>query len=142
VSEYLLAKEPTVRPRTFVEAKRYLTGGYFRSLHAMPLDQIARRDVATRLLVIAREAGAVTSGRARSAISSLFAWAMGQGLVEANPVIGTNQSKVPPSRDRVLDDDELRAIWRACQDDDFGRNRADIDAHRPAANRGRRHAMA
>jgi integrase len=73
------------------------------------------------LLVIARENGAVTASRARSALSALFAWSMGQGLAEANPVVGTNQPKTPPSRDRVLDDSELAAIWSTCGDDDFGR---------------------
>ena len=111
-----------MRPRTFTEAHRYLTDArYFGPLHSMPLDSVARRDVAARLLVIGRENGAVTASRARSSLSALFAWSMGQGLAEANPVIGTNQLKTPPSRDRVLNDGELAAIWRACGDDDFGR---------------------
>jgi integrase len=121
VEEFLSAKQPNVRPRSFVEAARYLRGKYFAPLRTMPLDSITRRDVAARLLVIARENGAVTASRARSALSALFAWSMGQGLAEANPVVGTNQPKTPPSRDRVLDDGELAAIWRACGDDDFGR---------------------
>jgi len=121
VDDYLKAKQGAVRPRTFTESERYLTGPYFKPLHSMPVDQIARRDIAARLLVISRDAGLVTASRARSALSSLFAWAMGEGLVEANPVIGTNQPKTPPSRDRVLDDAELAAVWRACSDDNFGR---------------------
>jgi integrase len=42
-------------------------------------------------------------------------------LTEANPVIGTNRAVDEISRDRVLSDQELTAIWRACRDDDFGR---------------------
>ena len=45
-----------------------------------------------------------------------FAWA-----ASINPVVGTNKPAGSIPRDRVLDDDELAAIWRACKDDDFGR---------------------
>jgi integrase len=119
--DYLEAKQPTVRPRTFVEMQRYLCGPYFKALHSVPVDQITRRDVAARLLVIGRECGVVTALRARSHISSFFAWGIAQGLLDSNPVVGAAQLKLPPARDRVLDDAELSAIWRACEDDDFGK---------------------
>jgi integrase len=119
--DYLKAKEGSVRARTLVESQRYLTGPYFKPLHNMPVEQITRRDVAARVLAITRESGARTGGRARSALNSMFAWAMGQGLAENNPVVGTNEPKTAPSRDRVLTDAELGAVWKACGDDDFGR---------------------
>jgi integrase len=118
---YLRAKQPTVRPRTFVEMQRYLCGSYFKALHSVPVDQITRRDVAARLLVIDRECGVVTALRARSHISSFFAWGIAQELMDSNPVVGAAQLKPPPARDRVLDDAELSAIWRACEDDDFSK---------------------
>src|SRR5262249_356640 len=121
VEEFLTAKDGTVRPRTFIETQRYLRGGYFKPLHAMPIDRITRRDIAARLLVIARENGAVTAKSARSTISELYGWAIGQGLIEHNPTIGTNRPKTPPPRDRVLDDAEIAAVWSAAGDDDFGR---------------------
>jgi integrase len=46
---------------------------------------------------------------------------MGEGLVENNPVIGTNKATEEVSRDHVLRDTELAAIWKACRDDDYGR---------------------
>jgi integrase len=119
--EFLAAKDGTTRPRTFVEACRYLRGGYFKPLHAMPIDQVERRDVAARLLAIARESGPTTAARARATLSELFAWAIGQGLLDHNPVVGTNRPKTPPPRDRVLDDGELAAVWNGAGDDDFGR---------------------
>jgi integrase len=52
----------------------------------------------------------------------LFGWAMKEALCELNPTIATNDPAAGiPARDRVLDDGELRAIWNACRDDDFGR---------------------
>jgi integrase len=119
--DYLAVKQPTVRSATYVENRRYLTGPYFKSLHSTPIDRIERRDVATCLLAIGRDCGTVTAARARSAVASLFAWTMGEGLCENNPTIGTNRPKAPPARSRVLDDGELAAVWRACGDDNFGR---------------------
>jgi len=115
VAEYLAAKRARVRPRTIVEVTRYLTG-HFRSLANMPVDTITRRDVAACIVRITRESGAATAGAARNALSAFFSWAMGAGLAEANPVIGTNRAPANKPRDRVLSDTELAAIWRACDD--------------------------
>ena len=51
----------------------------------------------------------------------MFAWAIGEGLIDSNPVIGTNKAAEEKSRERVLDDTELANIWAACRDDDYGR---------------------
>jgi integrase len=58
---------------------------------------------------------------ARSALSSFYTWALQQGIVEQNPVVGTADPGPAKSRERVLKDGELAAIWRACGDDDYGR---------------------
>jgi integrase len=46
---------------------------------------------------------------------------MSEGIVDANPVIGTNRQTDEKARDRVLSNAELVAIWSACNDDDYGR---------------------
>jgi integrase len=103
----------------------YLTGkAYFGPLHSTAITEITLPDIATRLNAITRNSGTVTSGRARSALSSLFAWAMQNGLMgrdPRNPVIATKKPKDATPRDRVLSEAELAAIWRACKDDDFGK---------------------
>jgi integrase len=122
VEEYLAAKQRLVRPRTLVEVRRYLTAHpYFGPLHGVAIDTVNRRDIATRLVAITREHGSVTAVRARTTLSAFFVWAMTMGIVEANPVIGTIKPQDNQTRDRVLSDNELRAVWLACGDDDFGR---------------------
>jgi integrase len=119
--EYLEAKRDEVRPKTHKQTVRYLTGPHFRPLHNKPLDQVTQRDVAACLLVIARERGNATARVARANLSAMFTWAMQQGLAAANPVIGTRKPTESGPRERVLSDQELVAIWRACRDDHFGR---------------------
>jgi integrase len=103
----------------------YLTDKrYFGPLHSMGISKIGLADVASCLTAIERKSGAVTFGRARSALSSLFTWAMTEGLMGPNPhnpIAATRKPKDITPRDRVLSDTELAAIWRACGDDDFGR---------------------
>jgi integrase len=124
VDAYLAIKAREIRPKTLREVTRYLINPrYFGLLHRMPVDQIKRKDVAARLVVVARERGDVVAAKARDALSAFFTWTMQQGLLEdaANPVIGTKKPEGNKPRERVLSDDELAAIWRACRDDDHGR---------------------
>ena len=121
VADYLAIKQREVRPRTYTELVRYLTGPYFRPLHVLALDQISRKDVAARLNRITLEHGGIVAGRARATLSALFAWALAHGLAESNAVIGTMAPKGGQPRERVLSDNELAAIWKACGDDDYGR---------------------
>ena len=78
--------------------------------------------MAARLQEIIKEHGRTSAARARGDLSALFTWALKEGLCETNPVIATNDpgEGIPP-RDRVLSDHELAVVWKACQDDDFGR---------------------
>jgi integrase len=121
IAEYLAAKKPDVRPRTYVEIERYLTSTYFRSLHSMPIDTIKRKDIATRLVAISNESGTVTASQARDMISAFFTWAMKAGIVDQNPVIGAVEPKSSQGRERVLSDAELAAVWRASGDNEYGK---------------------
>jgi integrase len=120
--QYLAAKAKSLRQRSLVEVTRYLTQGYFKPLHGMPIDKITRRDVAARVLAVTNECGARTGVRARSALSAMFVWAMQNGLAESNPVAGTAPPETSGARERVLSDAELAAIWNAAGDSgDFGK---------------------
>jgi integrase len=121
---YLAMKQSTLRPASYRMAKLYLlSDNYFRPLHSSAITDITRADVASCLNRIIRDSGRVTAHMARSALSSLYTWALKQGIVEQNPVIGTEDPGPAKSRERVLKDGELAAIWRACGngDDDYSR---------------------
>jgi integrase len=121
--EFLTAKEREgLRPRTLFQLRRYLLDGpYLKAFHALPLDRVSKRDVAARILRITGENGPAIAREVRSALSSFFIWSRRMGLCESNPVIDTQRPKCNGPRERVLSDDELRRIWLACKDDDYGR---------------------
>jgi integrase len=120
VDQYLAAKTG-LRPGTLRASKLYLTGPYFKPLHHVGISEINRADLAARFTAIACKHSEGTARSARQTISALFAWAVAEAWIDVNPVIGTRQPLRPESRDRVLSDAELAAIWRACGDDDHGR---------------------
>jgi len=94
---------------------------YFTPLHRLPLHKINRATIAAELRTIARDRGPVAANRSRSTLSTFFGWCIGEGVIEANPVLNTNKASEGMGRDRVLTDAELVAIWNAAPDSDYGR---------------------
>lgn len=118
---YLEAKRATMRPSSHQAATRYLRH-HWQPLVERPLADIKRADVAARLHELVKQHGRIAAARARDCLTAMFSWAMREGLCEANPVLATNDpaAGVVP-RDRILTDDEIKILWNACGDGDFGR---------------------
>jgi integrase len=123
IADYLEAKALELRPSSLRVTRLYLTGSYFQPLHALPINAVTRSAVAPCIRALERKRGTATAGAARRALSAFFAWSIAEGLLGdgANPVSGTHRPADPKARERVLSDAELKAIWNACGDDDFGR---------------------
>jgi integrase len=116
---YLKHKSTRLKPRTFVQVETHLEN-HWKEFRNRPIHEISRRDIALQLVAIADERGPYAANRARATLSNFYTWAMKEGLVEANPVIGTNRQADEKARDRVLSDAELVTIWKACNGDDYG----------------------
>jgi integrase len=119
VDRFLARQATRIRPRSYTETRRYLKE-HWKPLHRLQLAHIMRRTVANRLDAIADENGPIAADRARAALSAFFSWAIQQGVCEANPVVGTAKAADMKSRERVLSDAELTAIWQALPNSDFG----------------------
>lgn len=122
VGQYLEAQKPRVRPNTYVAEERYLKR-HCRPLHKKPVAKITFEEIAGLIRNLVRDHGATSAARARGALLAFFTWCMREGMgVKVNPVVDTaNPIKGREPRDRVLTDEEIRAIWRNCQDDEFGK---------------------
>jgi integrase len=117
-AHYLRHQETRLRPRSYAQVQRHLNL-YAKPLHRHQLGLVTRRDIAACVAAVRTSSGLVTGNRTRATLSAFFSWAMAEGLAETNPVIGTNRSEERP-RERVLDTNELRLIWNALAEDDFG----------------------
>jgi integrase len=118
IRAFLEHQQRKLRPSSFREVARHLTV-YAKPLHRMAIDSIDRRAIAGLLNDIANNSGAVTANRVRATLSSMFVWAMREGVAESNPVINTTKRE-EKSRDRVLSNEELQWIWNALEDNDYG----------------------
>jgi integrase len=121
VDDYLAMKAAELRLESYRITKGYLTGYHFRPLHSSAIAAIGRADIAPCLNKITLKSGRVTASRARSALATLFTWAMQEGHCDGNPVFATKDPGPAQARDRVLSDSEIGAIWNACGDDDYGK---------------------
>jgi integrase len=115
---YLARQQAKLKPRSFVEVQRHLRK-HSAPLANLTLIAITRRDVAQVLADVERDCGAVSRNRVRASLSSLWTWAVQEGLVEHNIVTGTGRADEGASRDRVLSEAEIKALWAALGDDDF-----------------------
>ncbi|MGB8898976.1 MAG: integrase arm-type DNA-binding domain-containing protein [Methylocella sp.] len=77
------------------------------------LSQITRADVHDLLDGIVARGSPVTANRTLAWLRRMCSWAIERGLMEANPCTGIKAPAAETSRDRVLSDDELKAVWRA-----------------------------
>ncbi|MCJ2108619.1 tyrosine-type recombinase/integrase [Methylobacterium sp. E-041] len=120
-ARYSADAQARLRPSTLANLRTHLDG-HWSGLHALPLASVRRADVAEQLRKITSGSGPQAALRARRTLSTVYVWAIGEGLTESNPVVGTNAPAVEVRRERVLTDDELAAVWAACPPtNDFGR---------------------
>ena len=85
----------------------------FTTLHGKRLDEIKRADVVKACDVIHKSAP-VSANRALAHLKHLMGWCVERGMIEANPIAGMKPLSKERSRERVLTDDELSALWTTC----------------------------
>ncbi len=79
-----------------------------------PLADLRRADIVELLDDLQNEKGLRAQvNRVRSQILAALNWGIDREYLDTNPAAAIKKRKIEASRDRVLTDDELRAIWRA-----------------------------
>jgi integrase len=111
VESYLASIASRVRPATLALRRRHLTL-HTKPLHRLAVGSITRGELIRLLETIARERGEVAANRCGSTLTGFFGWLMLSGVIEINPMVGI-KAYSETSRDRVLTDGELAAIWHA-----------------------------
>jgi integrase len=78
-------------------------------------DEITKRDVSELLDGIIERGSPITANRAYAVIRRLFGWAHEKDIVKSSPCEGLTRPVKERSRDRILDDGEIRLFWHACE---------------------------
>lgn len=77
---------------------------------------ITRRDILELLDAHIDRGAPVQANRTLAAVRKFFNWCMDRDILKASPADGVKPPTPERSRDRVLTDQELVAIWKACGD--------------------------
>ena len=99
-----------LRPRTFDEVGRHLLS-HSAPLAKLRLAEIDRRTIAKHLEEIEKR-GPIARNRVRGSLMTFFEFCYREGLIQANPVQGTDKAH-EVDRTRVLSDAELAEVWQA-----------------------------
>jgi integrase len=76
---------------------------------------IRKRDVIDLVESVAARGRGYRANRTLAALSKLFNWLVARDALASSPVTGVERLHKEEARDRVLTDDELRALWLACE---------------------------
>lgn len=107
------------RNRSWKEAERILQREFVAAHGQRDIREIRRADI-LELMDGAIERGAgYQANRIHSNLRKLFNWCVERDIVEASPVLGTKPPTRERARDRVLVDDEIRAVLSACANEPY-----------------------
>jgi integrase len=101
------------RPRTFQEAERLLRQNLVARWGNQPLAGITRKQLRDMLDELVANDTPMLANRVHSITRKLFSWAIEQEIVAVSPLAGVKAPAEERSRDRILTDQELRAVWQA-----------------------------
>lgn len=78
------------------------------------IQEITKRDVIELLDGIVDSGRGTTANRTLAAVRKLFNWTLERDILAASPCAGVKPPAAETSRERVLSDDEIRWLWKAC----------------------------
>jgi integrase len=114
LSDYLIAVRRNTAPSTAREVQRVLTREFLPPWRNRPIGSITRGDISHRITAIVGRGADVMANRALSYLRRLFTWAVNEGRLGASPLTGMRPPAKETTRDRVLDDAEIRWLLHAC----------------------------
>jgi integrase len=78
--------------------------------------EISRRNCLDLIDSIADRGTVIAARRVHAHLHRFFNWCIGRGIIDANPLLNAEKPGSEVSRDRVLDEVELVAVWRAASE--------------------------
>jgi integrase len=93
------------------EIERRLRRNVIPVIGDVRLDELRRRDVRNVSDQIMRRGRKTESNRTYSDLRSMISWAVEHEYLDANPIDGMAKPAEETSRDRTLNDDEIRTLW-------------------------------
>jgi integrase len=111
-AEYL-EKHAKLKKRSWKEDQRILGKDLLPSWRRKKAGKISRREVGELLDEVVARGAPIMANRVKALISKIYAFGMSRDLVDHNPCYAVPMPAKAKQRDRVLSEDEIRAVWHA-----------------------------
>lgn len=105
------------RNKSWREAERILEREFVGTFGQRDIREIKRFDVLEIMDAAVARGSTYQANRILLNIRKLFNWCVERGIVETSPITGLKAPTKEESRDRVLEDDEIVRLLRACRND-------------------------
>lgn len=99
--------------KTWAETERLLTKADLAAWKDKEIASITKRDVLDLVDAVVERGSPVQANRLITRLKPFFSWAVERGIIEISPIATLKPPSAETSRDRVLADAELLAIWKA-----------------------------
>lgn len=117
---YLEERKADLRPRSHLEVTRHLKS-HWKPLHAYRVKVLSRQDIVRVIDDLVDDHGPGAADRARSALSTFLAWTIDRNYRDDNPTLNIRPRGAKPTKSRVLSFGELKEVWNACLEDEYGK---------------------
>jgi integrase len=104
-----------MRPKYFAETRRSLEVDVKPILGDRPIREIIRVDVRALLDGIVEKSSPSQANHVLAYLRAMLTWAVSDQLIDTSPADKLETPAPAVERDRVLDDDEIRLFWHACE---------------------------
>ena len=111
VTEWLRRDQAT--NKSHAEVERVMNREVLPTLGKRHIGEIRKADLIELIEAIVDRGSPIMANRVLAHTKRLFRWAAGRDLIEVDPAAHIEKPTPEQSRDRVLGDDELTAIWQA-----------------------------
>ena len=99
--------------RTAEEIRRMFDRHVLPVWGSRDIKSIRKADIIRLIDTVSEKASPTRANRVLANVRKFFSWAAERDLVPASPVTGVKNPGKETERDRVLTDDEVRAVWKA-----------------------------
>ncbi len=127
-----------LKEATFIEVKRILKNEIVDAWPKRKLSEIKRQDVHRLLDDIIERGAPYAANRALAWFKKLCSWSVERGIIEISPCATVTSPSPEKSRDRILNDEEIKAAGGRSDRLALWACRPNSHSHRPAALRGNR----
>jgi integrase len=120
VAEWVRRDQSKNKASTLYQTTRIIQTDLLPAWASSGVDTITKRDVIELLDGIVDRGAIIKARRVFAHLHRFFKWCMSREIITANPMSGLSRPGSETSRERVLSDAELVAVWKAGAEGPFG----------------------